>query len=304
MSARRAEAPILLIKLRGIGDSVLSLPSLAALKKLYPGAPLDVLVPPSSAAVFSADKRVRRVRVYDKSRGLAHYREVVGGLRAEGYQLAFCPHASFRSALLGLLSGAKRRSVRNHSGPDWFSNVPCATPKEPKSIVEREFDGLRALGWKGAPPKAVMALGAKAKAWAKAQKLKAPFVLLASGGSVPERRWPYERFVQLGRQLLRSKRRVVWLLAPGETAPQGFVSASPPDVQALGALAQLGGFVLGNNSGPRHVAAACGARTFTLFASDLPREWHPWPAPAHRWLRNDDGRLDQVSVQAVLKAMR
>lgn len=303
-------APILLVKLRGIGDSVLSLPSLGALKRLFPGAPIDVLVPAASRGVFSADRRVRRVMAYQRGSLGAQAAQMLE-LRRQGYGLVFCPHASLRTAILALASGAPRRSVRNHSGRDWFNTVACSTLKEPKSIVEREFDPLRALGWQGAPPPIRMALGAQGRAWAKAWRKRQPrlrqALLVAPGGSVPERRWPWERFAELSRRLLKQGRSVIWLRAPGEPeapALKGLLQAQPPDVQALGALAAEIGLLLGNNSGPRHVAAACGARTLTLFASDLPREWHPYQAAeGHRYLRPEHGRLDALGVPAVIKAL-
>jgi ADP-heptose:LPS heptosyltransferase len=306
--------PILLVKLRGIGDSVLSLPSVEALSRLYPGRPLDVLVPPASAPVFSQDKRVRAVKVYDKARlTWRGYARLVAGLRSQGYGLAFCPHASFRTALLGRLSGAGVRSVRNHSGIDWFNNLPCDAVKEPKSVVEREFDGLRSLGWQGPPPPARLALGPAGKAWARAWWTRQPglrggLLLLAPGGSVASRRWPAERFAALAAGLIKARRRVGWVVAPGEplAPPAGLKGrlrlAEPPDVQALGALAGMAGALLGNNSGPRHVAAASGARTFTLFADDLPREWHPYgAAQGHAYLRPPSGDLKDLGVEAVLK---
>lgn len=304
-------APILLVKLRGIGDSVLSLPSLGALQRLFPGAPIDVLVPSASLGVFSAERRVRRVMAYPRGSLRAQIAQLFE-LRQQGYGLVFCPHASLRSAIIAVVSGAPRRSVRNHSGRDWFSNVACVTPKEPKSIVEREFDPLRALGWRGNPPPIRMALGATGKAWAKAWCKRQPrlrqAILIAPGGSVPERRWPLERFVDLSRRLLKQGRSVIWLQAPGEAeapALKGLLQAQPPDVQALGALSAEIGLLLGNNSGPRHVAAACGARTLTLFASDLPREWHPYSmASGHRYLRPENGRLDTLGVPAVLAALK
>jgi ADP-heptose:LPS heptosyltransferase len=305
---------ILLIKLRGIGDSVLSLPSVEALRQLYPQASLRILVPPASAGVFSADKRVDEVLVYDK-KSLKSPKAQAGlwsALQERGVDLAFCPHASFRTALLAWLSGAEERSVRNHSGKDWFNTVPCDIPKEPKSIIEREFDGLRALGWKGAVPMPQMALGSAGKAWAaawwKKNKPGARSLILAPGASVEDRRWPLGNFAALAQALCKRGKSVIWMTAPGEAlAPPAPVLAqvklaSPPDVQALGALAARAGALLGNNSGPRHLAAACGARTLALFGLDLPREWHPYRESQGHWaLRAETGDIQDLKVEMVLE---
>jgi ADP-heptose:LPS heptosyltransferase len=298
---------ILLVKLRGIGDSVLSLPSVEALKKLFPQARVSVLVPPASVEVFSADPRVHEVIPYDKAwfKSLKHHLSHASGLQRRGFDFAFVPHASFRTGLIAWSSGALRRSVRNHSGRDWFNTEPCPFPKEPKSILEREFDGLKALGWHGPVPMPRMAVGREARAWAAAWWAKAKpgrkTVALAPGASVADRRWPMGRFIALAARLERKGRRVVWIVAPGEAAPSGALVASPPGVQALGALAARCGLLIGNNSGPRHVAAACGARTIALFGQDLPREWHPYrESDGHIALRADSGRVNDLGVNDVM----
>jgi ADP-heptose:LPS heptosyltransferase len=305
---------ILLVKLRGIGDSVLSLPSVEALRRLYPQARLRVLVPPASIGVFSQDRRVDEVLVYDKKAlgSVAAQAALWQELQSRHIDLAFCPHASFRTALLAWLSGAEERSVRNHSGRDWFNTVACEIPKEPKSILEREFDGLRSLGYKGPLPEPKMALGPAGKAWAaawwKKNKPKSGSLILAPGASVKERRWPLEHFIALAQALKRRGKGLIWMTAPGEELPlprplmAQVRLASPPDVQALGALASKAGALLGNNSGPRHLAAASGARTMALFGVDLPREWHPYEESRGHWaLRAESGKIADLSVAVVLE---
>ena len=145
---RDAVRSILLVKLRAIGDAVLTLPSLQALSVGFSQARVTVLAPVAAVPVYAEDPRCAEVLPYDRRelRTWGDHARLYADLRRRNFDLAVCLHASFRTALLGRLSGAPWRSIRNHSGPDWFCNLKASEPKEPKSIIQRDFDALRALG--------------------------------------------------------------------------------------------------------------------------------------------------------------
>jgi ADP-heptose:LPS heptosyltransferase len=295
---------IVLVKLRAIGDTVLTLPSLAALRRGYPGARLTLLVPGHSLQLFEADPRVDEVIAYRKAElgpfawkaNLGFYRE----LQSRHFDLAVCLHSSFRSALLGWMSGAEARSVRNHSGPDWFGNIRSSEPKEPKSIIQRDFDALRALGLspKDERPKLVLSRESRREAAAIARKAglrRGKSVLLFPHAGKAEKEWPLERYTALKSLIERKGRKAVWVVAPGAQGPAGSLRAS--HLLTLGALCEFSGSVIGNDSGPRHIAAASGARTLTLFGPEELREWHPYRhADGHWALKGAGGLMGSISV--------
>ncbi len=288
---------ILLVKLRAIGDSVLALPSLEALRRGFPKARICVLTPRHSAELFSADPRVDEVISYPRPplAALKRHVEFYEFLQARRFDLAVCLHASFRTALIGWMSGAGARSIRNHSGPDWFCNLPASEPKEPKNIIERDFDALRALGLAPSDRRPRLHLSAKARkeAAALARKARLPkgrSLLLFPGAGKPEKRWPMDRFMELKASLEKRGRRCAFVVAPGEEAPAGSLASS--SLLTLGALCAHAGWALGNDSGPRHIAAACGARTLTLFGPESLREWHPYERQDGHWaLKPGSGRM-------------
>ena len=108
-----------------------------------------------------------------------------------------------------------------------------------------------------------------------------PRVFIHSGARLPLRVWPLENFRELAARL-RQKNFAVqiacdadqrdWWRARGEDA-----AAAPRDVGELLALLDGAGAFIGNDSGPGHLAAACGRPTFTLFGPQLPE----WFAPLH-----------------------
>jgi ADP-heptose:LPS heptosyltransferase len=304
---------ILCIKLRGIGDTVLSLPAVHALRRGFPSARLACLVPAAAVEVLSCDPAVSEVIPYQRDwfRSFRHHLAVYEGLQRRRFDLAVCLHASFRTALIGWMSGARWRVVRNHSGRDWFSNVACLVPKEPKSIIERDMDALRALGIEAPAGPPVMALApwaeAEAASLARALGLDGRRALaLLPGGAVPERRWPQERFLGLARILAAHGYRPLLVAPPDQSLhlpasfPKAVKAARIPSLQVLGALFRRLGAAIGNNSGGRHVAAACGARTMTLFHWERLREWHPYRNEDGHWaLQPASGRIEDLSLQEV-----
>lgn len=302
---------ILVVKLRAIGDTVLSLPSLQALRDGFPQARLSMLVPGHSLQLFEADRRVDEVLAYPRARlgglqlreNIRFYRELQG----RHFDLAVCLHASFRSALLGFMSGAESRSIRNHSGPDWFTTLEASEPKEPKSIIQRDFDAIRALGLNPKDERPRLVLSAKfrslAAALAKKRSLKkGRTVLIFPQAGKPEKEWPLERFAAIKAGIEKKGFKTAWVLAPGSSGPAG--SLQVPHLLELGALCEYAGWALGNDSGPRHIAAASGAKTLTLFGPEELREWHPYSAAAGHWaLKSADGRMESITVDEVQKAV-
>jgi heptosyltransferase-1 len=256
---------------------------------------------------------VAQVIAYDKARlrRFADHAALWTQLQAERFDLAVCLHASFRTALLGWASGAERRSIRNHSGPDWLTTLPAAEPKEPKSIIQRDFDALRACGLTPTDEHPRLALPASAKAAAakrvKAWRLKGKPVLIFTGAGKPEKKWPLDRFMALAWRLRQAGRAPVFLGGPGEpslaaeSAKAGAVYDQVADLKELGAVCALAKSAIGNDSGPRHIAAASGARTLTLFGPETLREWHPYRRQDGHWaVQPQSGDIGVLSLDVVL----
>jgi ADP-heptose:LPS heptosyltransferase len=303
---------ILLVKLRAIGDAVLTLPSLEALRRGFPQAAITVLCSPAAVGVYAGDPRCAEVIPYER-RSLWAQAALLRLLRSRRFDLAVCLHASFRTALLGWLSGAPWRSVRNHSGRDWFSNRLASEPKEPKSIIQRDFDALRALGLQPRETRPRLHIPAEAHGeaarLARRWGLRGRSLLIFPGAGRPEKRWPLEHFLAVARAQ-KGRRAVCLLTAPGEPALAaaarrvGASWGTVADLKVLGALCARAGRVLGNDSGPRHIAAASGARTLTLFGPESLREWHPYRRADGHWaLQAASGRVQDIGLAEVLEAL-
>lgn len=113
-------------------------------------------------------------------------------------------------------------------------------------------------------------------------------ILLHPGSGSPRKNWPPERFADLARHLVRERgRQVGLLLGPADRAPaqalaalldeQGLhvpfaVPSGVPDLAHHLAAADL---VVGNDSGVSHLSAALGTPTVAVFGPTDPVRWAP-----------------------------
>lgn len=97
---------ILFITLSNIGDVILTLPVLSALKDNFLDAYIDVMVGPKPEQVFKKDPRFRKVFIYDKHAGLKDKVKFIKALKAERYDLA----VDMKASLLPVLIAAKNRT--------------------------------------------------------------------------------------------------------------------------------------------------------------------------------------------------
>ncbi len=112
-------------------------------------------------------------------------------------------------------------------------------------------------------------------------------VLVHTGAGQPIRVWPLDRYRRLVVRMRREGHQVQvacdadqrgWWRTVGEDEV-----ATPRTVGELLALIDRAGAFIGNDSGPGHLAAACGIRTLTFFGPQLPQLFVPLH-PAADWL--------------------
>jgi ADP-heptose:LPS heptosyltransferase len=97
---------ILFITLSNVGDVILTLPVLSALKDNFPDALIDVVVGPRPEEIFKKDPRIGNVFIYNKHAALKDKMRFIKRLKAERYDLAI----DMKTSLLPVLIAAKNRT--------------------------------------------------------------------------------------------------------------------------------------------------------------------------------------------------
>ena len=283
---------ILVLNFGQLGDVVLSLPALAAIRKRFPPARITVAAGLATALVVEMSGVANRVLAIDrvslrdgpKLRAILRLVRLVGEVRRARYDLVIDLHSLSESNLLGYLSGAPARVFAQRGGRslDFLATMRAPLEERDKHQVDRYLDVLVPLGIVGAPR--IPRLRTRASDDQTVQKMleergateSFPLVGLFPGASQPRRRWPLDRFVQLASRLeTNDGARIVVFLGPEEAAVaqqmRDAFSASALVLDGL-TLAQFASvaarlsLLVSNDTGPMHLAAAVGTPVLMLGA--------------------------------------
>ena len=277
---------ILVIKLRDIGDIVLSTPVLSVLDHNCAAPEIVYVVKKEYENFKYILPYVREVITYDKNDPFDFIRLVIK-LRKHNFDLCVNLHATFRSALLALLSGAKFRLVHNHSGKDFFTSVPLGIIEGPKSIIERDLDTLHPLKLDPIPvemKKTVLKLNEEYTRYIDDEEVWLT-VGLGIGARRDNKMWMKEGFIEVGKKLAAEGYKIAIFCSKDEQGTGEIVKAGIGDKAKLYCgldFLRLAFFInklrlfIGNDSGLRHIAAALKVKTLTLFGPENPVEWHPY----------------------------
>ena len=284
---------ILVLDFGQLGDVVLSLPALAAIRGRFPQARITVATGSAAAPVVelsgSADLTmpVDRVALRDgpKLRAIGSLVRLVGDVRRARYDLVIDLHSLSESNLLGYLSGAPVRIFAQRGGRSLDFLATVRTPWEDRGehIVDRYLDVLAPLGIAGGPR--VPRLRTRREDDEAVQRMlrerdaagEQPLVGLFPGAGWPHKRWPLERFADLASRLENNDgARMVLFLGPEEDAMARQVraafSSSAVVLEGL-TLSQLASaaarlaLLVSNDTGPMHLAAAVGTPILLLLGA-------------------------------------
>ena len=128
-----------------MGDVILALPMVQALKKFIPESEIDFICIPSTANVLENHRAINKVIQYDKKGDgkVGKLNDIIRQVKNEHYDIVLSPHRSFRSALITYCSKAQVRI-----GFDINSLSFLLTHKVP--YVKQKHEILRNLNLLGA----------------------------------------------------------------------------------------------------------------------------------------------------------
>ena len=275
-----------------IGDAVMSLPFLRAIRAAHPGDSLSVFAPAGPASIYRASGSADEVLVR------SFFLRDAARLASERFDEAWLLPNSFRAALYGRASRAPRRIGYATDGRTALLTDPMSVP-EGAGHQLRDYDAL--LSAHGIPPDPDpprLPLPEKARQQAD-RALRAAglmhavdrLVLLSPGSAQdPTKRWRAGRFAALGDLLAQRRYTCAIVSGPNEAALGVAVSSaakaplpvlgSDLDPVGLAALLERGRLLVSNDSGPMHLAAAVGTPVVAFFGPTDPGRTAPTGAPA------------------------
>ena len=301
---------VLVVRLRSIGDTVLTTPSLFALRRFLPQAQIDIVLEDWVAPVLEGSDLVDRVIAIPRQ-GKAARARLARDLRVANYDVVYNLHGGTTSTLLVRATGAKHRvgfghyqyaRLHNHLAPQAAALWQRSSPHS----VEQQ---LALIGWTGVPvtdrPATKLPLTAKALESASV-KIRAagfeefqkgePFALIHPSAALETKRWAVENFARVAEELSARGLTPVALAGPNDaellrllvresSAPIVLLNnLSLPEVTALSSRARL---FVGNDNGIAHIAAAAGTRCVIIFGSSNIMHWRPWSTQPNEVVREE-----------------
>jgi heptosyltransferase-2 len=289
-----SEAPSILVMETGLlGELLVITPALRAVKTRWPDSVVTVMVTPGSAPVLVGNPNVDRLLPLSKRErsGFVGLMRLASWIRSRHFDAALVLHTSFRSALAAFMGGVPVRAGLACEGRGFL-----LTHKRPRDRTAYEVDEhLGVAELIGAEPRGrELELFLTEDERAEADSLLPgvhgrKIVCLHPGASRETRRWPAERFAELGARLASlSGVEPVYVFGPREKEVAGAVARwyeesrldRPPILyprtpRILAAVFGRASVAVTNNTGPMHLAAAVGVPgVFIHGPTPVPR-WHP-----------------------------
>lgn len=299
MTAPGGPSNILVIKHGALGDCVLALGPMAAIRRHHPHARLTLLTTPPFVEFFRATRLFDEIWT-DPRQG---YWAMARRLRAGRFQRVYDLQTSRRS-------GWYFHLMRGAPTPEWSGIARGAShrdrnPKRTQShTLDRQREQLRAAGIADVP--------APDLSWAQADLsalgLPARYAMIVPGGSAHrlDKRWTAQGFGAIAARLLARGITPVWVGGRDEAEllddlhrglPGSIHAGGRTHLIALASLARGAACALGNDTGPMHMAAVAGAPTLTLFSQASDPALCAPRGPRAQWLRHE--ALADLSVDDV-----
>jgi heptosyltransferase-2 len=277
---------ILIIKLWALGESILTLPLIRAIKKKYPGTHIDVLVLKRSQEVYTGNKDIADIKRANPLTILKNLRKYDIVIDCEPYLNA--------SAVLAWLLG-KRRIGFSHSARAllYTDRIPFDDQKHEMLAF---MDLAKPLGIIELPERLVPVATSrqdekKVNALFNEFGLKKNDAIVCINPGAAEsskgRMWPAENFAKVADALVKEFLvKIVLTGAKSERADAEAVmnrmhynainAAGETSVKELAAFLKRCALVISNDTGPMHLAAAMGSSTLGLFCPNTPVRFAPY----------------------------
>jgi lipopolysaccharide heptosyltransferase II len=288
----RAEwSRVLIVQTSFLGDTVLTLPLMAEVKRRFPAAKVTLLTTPLGKELLDGATVLDEIIVDDKrqaDKGWSGLWRKARALRARGFTLALCPHKSFRSALLLFLARIPHR-VGFRQSKGWFLFHSLANRNGQRHDVERNLSILEVFGIESEDCRHAVDFPVHDGSMAVVSRLlkeqgidpEKAIVGIVPGSVWPTKRWAAESFVVLIQRLKRELDCEVILIG----GPEDLAVAAKIERRIAGTAVNLVGktslrelpaalahcrLLISNDSGPMHVAVAIGVPVVAIFCATTP----------------------------------
>jgi heptosyltransferase-2 len=274
-----------------LGDAVMSLPAIRAVRGVFPQAHLAVVAKPWVADLYARETSIDRVIPYT-AKTLGDKREFAARLRKERFDGAILLQNAFDAALMAWMAGIPERIGYRRDGRGFLLTRAIAVPEPGEIPLHERFYYLELLRRAGMLERfpvteAIQLEGAEAARACGTQRLRelgmhTPPIGLSPGAAYGSaKRWLPERFAEVAARLATTSSAAALVFGSAAErqlceAVTGSMRAAGMEARNLAGETSLSEFIelaaacrvfLTNDSGAMHVASALGVPVAAIFGA-------------------------------------
>lgn len=281
---------VLVVRLRSIGDTVLSTPSLIALRRFLPDAQIDILLEDWVAPLLENFEHIDNV--INVGKGDAERIKAAWKIRQNRYDVVFNLHGGTTATLLTRASGARYRVGYADYQYSFLYNQKFSTSSEfwNADRTHSAEQQLALLGYAGVPvsdrPRTSLTVSESARRTvANRFAFRTHYALIHPASLFYTKQWSAENFAAIVDALagrgyesiaVASKAERGVLEKVAELSGPSLNIADDLTLPEITALASDAKLFVGNDSGIAHIAAAVNTPTVVIFGSSNRDHWRPW----------------------------
>ena len=293
-----ASPTILLVKYRALGDSVMGLSTLSYLRSIYPNSKIYYAVRDWTASLYkNVETDADEIIPVSLNTFSDHFRfwKKISSLKVDHIHEM---HASGRTkrffSLYYMLSNARYTFHDHHLS----SGGVVRDQGVKKALIQRDLDGAYSYFGKDGDIPSYLNFVPNFKGLTSEEDNSIIFGVVATRDT---KMWSFENYVKLA-NLIKDEFPDTQIKVPLSTSEQdkkildilsklderNILTFIHEPLEGLPNFVSKSKLYIGNDTGLKHLAIACGLKTFTFFGPEPPREWHPYDKEKHPYFFIDN----------------
>lgn len=288
---------ILVVRTDRMGDVILTVPAMRALRKTFPLAKIALWIDKSTKEIVDELPFIDEIILEDKTCGWLGYFRHIAFLKRKKFDLAVVFHTKKRTNAACFLAGIPYRLGYKNNKFGFLLNRPVVDKRHLGKKHEAEYciDLLRDIGVNSEDLRLQIARHKEADIWAGHFFIEhnlsgRPVIAIHPSASCPTRFWPVDFYADLTSRLIQESKATVIIVGNHLVQPAASKIIAHAGSQAIDATGQtslsqlisllsLCRALISNDSGPAHLAAALGIPVISLFLRSQPGinplRWRP-----------------------------
>jgi heptosyltransferase-2 len=288
---------ILVVKYRALGDSIMGLSTISYLRSIYPNSKIYYAVRKWTARLYQDVKIDADEVIGFNLNDFSGYRQLWQTMRRLKVDHVHELHVSGRTKRFFKLYSLLTKTKYTYHDHHILGGGRVLDQGEKKELIQRDLDGIYSYLGKHRPHPSFLDFTPKMN---EIYVSKDNSVVLGVVATRSTKMWPLNHYVQLAERIHDEfphlKIKVPLSNSSEDQKIQNelkqldkrhilsFIKEPLNELPITMAKSQL---YIGNDTGLKHLAIACGVKTYTLFGPEPPREWHPYDKNKHPYFYID-----------------